>query len=282
MVTTAMALPSGTAADPPPAVHLDRRPVGPRAVVGRPGRDHPWCPGSRDRRTGPPLDPPPPVGGRAWLAGAEREQGTRCHRLVRIVEVGRRHDAARAGQVYLTLPRPQTSPTGALVSAARGAARCSRRPCSAGPMILPTMPLRARPVAALVALALAAPPTATPHEPLPAAPVPRSVGWVRPVQPGPVVAPFDPPEQDWLAGHRGVDLAAAVGEVVRAPADGEGRGARRPRHHARRRAADVSRTRRRDRGARGDGRRWRARRDAVSRAGALRTRVLPALGRARR
>ena len=87
-------------------------------------------------------------------------------------------------------------------------------------MILPTMPLRARPVAALVALALAAPPTATPHEPLPAAPVPRSVGWVRPVQPGPVVAPFDPPEQDWLAGHRGVDLAAAVGEVVRAPADG--------------------------------------------------------------
>ena len=31
---------------------------------------------------------------------------------------------------------------------------------------------------------------------------------------------FDPPEQPWLAGHRGVDLVGTVGQPVRAPADG--------------------------------------------------------------
>ena len=45
----------------------------------------------------------------------------------------------------------------------------------------------------------------------PADPAPRGV---RPV-PGAVVAGFDPPELAWSAGHRGVDLAAAVGEQVR-------------------------------------------------------------------
>ncbi len=42
---------------------------------------------------------------------------------------------------------------------------------------------------------------------------------VRPV-PGPVIRGFDPPAQRWLAGHRGVDLAATAGEPVRAVADG--------------------------------------------------------------
>lgn len=37
---------------------------------------------------------------------------------------------------------------------------------------------------------------------------------VRPV-PGPVRNAFDPPEQAWSSGHRGVDLAAAPGEAVR-------------------------------------------------------------------
>ncbi|MFI2104795.1 murein hydrolase activator EnvC family protein [Isoptericola sp. NPDC019693] len=44
-------------------------------------------------------------------------------------------------------------------------------------------------------------------------------GWTRPV-PGEVVHPFDPPAEEWGAGHRGVDLAATTGEPVRAPAPG--------------------------------------------------------------
>ncbi|PJJ68997.1 peptidase M23-like protein [Sediminihabitans luteus] len=35
-----------------------------------------------------------------------------------------------------------------------------------------------------------------------------------------VVRPFDPPAQDWLAGHRGVDLRAFPGAAVLAPAAG--------------------------------------------------------------
>ncbi len=35
-----------------------------------------------------------------------------------------------------------------------------------------------------------------------------------------VAAPFDAPAQPWLPGHRGVDLAAHVGQLVRAPAAG--------------------------------------------------------------
>jgi len=35
-----------------------------------------------------------------------------------------------------------------------------------------------------------------------------------------VVRPFDNPPQPWLAGHRGVDLAAPPATDVRAPADG--------------------------------------------------------------
>ncbi|MFZ2529913.1 MAG: M23 family metallopeptidase [Rhodococcus sp. (in: high G+C Gram-positive bacteria)] len=42
-----------------------------------------------------------------------------------------------------------------------------------------------------------------------------------PLQPRPsVTRTFDPPEHDWLPGHRGVDLAGTVGQVVRSAADG--------------------------------------------------------------
>lgn len=37
---------------------------------------------------------------------------------------------------------------------------------------------------------------------------------------GPVVTGFDPPDVRWGAGHRGVDVAGSVGEVVVSPSDG--------------------------------------------------------------
>lgn len=40
-----------------------------------------------------------------------------------------------------------------------------------------------------------------------------------PVQ-APLLNPFDPPELKWTAGHRGVDLAAGVGEPIRAAGAG--------------------------------------------------------------
>jgi murein DD-endopeptidase MepM/ murein hydrolase activator NlpD len=43
-------------------------------------------------------------------------------------------------------------------------------------------------------------------------------GW--PVTPPQVVRRFDPPPQPWLAGHRGVDLAAAPGAEVHAAGGG--------------------------------------------------------------
>jgi murein DD-endopeptidase MepM/ murein hydrolase activator NlpD len=47
---------------------------------------------------------------------------------------------------------------------------------------------------------------------------PGSFGW--PVAPPHVVRRFDPPAQPWLAGHRGVDLAASPATPVRAAGDG--------------------------------------------------------------
>ena len=45
--------------------------------------------------------------------------------------------------------------------------------------------------------------------------------WVWPLDPRPaVVERFDPPDDEYGAGHRGVDLAAAAGDDVRAVADG--------------------------------------------------------------
>ena len=44
--------------------------------------------------------------------------------------------------------------------------------------------------------------------------------WVWPVNPVQVLRGFDPPPSPWLAGHRGVDLAAAAGQVVRSSGRG--------------------------------------------------------------
>ncbi len=55
--------------------------------------------------------------------------------------------------------------------------------------------------------------------PVPAPQPARAWGW--PLDPRPaVLARFDPPQETWGAGHRGVDLAAAVGQPVLAPSDG--------------------------------------------------------------
>ncbi|MEO6996566.1 MAG: M23 family metallopeptidase [Terracoccus sp.] len=49
-----------------------------------------------------------------------------------------------------------------------------------------------------------------------------SQGWQWPLAPQPAVERgFDPPDQSWLPGHRGVDLRAAVGQSVLAPTAGQ-------------------------------------------------------------
>ena len=48
----------------------------------------------------------------------------------------------------------------------------------------------------------------------------RSARWAWPLTPHTVVRPFDPPAHTWGAGHRGVDLQAPVGTLVRSPSDG--------------------------------------------------------------
>jgi murein DD-endopeptidase MepM/ murein hydrolase activator NlpD len=56
---------------------------------------------------------------------------------------------------------------------------------------------------------------------VPALPSRAVAGWQWPLQPIPsVLRGFRPPAQRWLAGHRGVDLAAAPGQVVHAPGAG--------------------------------------------------------------
>lgn len=89
-------------------------------------------------------------------------------------------------------------------------------------------------LAVVLAGAAARPAEPDPREPAAPAAAPTAVGWWNrptvgsattrwawPLSPVPsVLARFDPPSSAWAAGHRGVDLAATVGEPVLAPADG--------------------------------------------------------------
>ena len=62
----------------------------------------------------------------------------------------------------------------------------------------------------------AAPPSQAPPGPLPGPAVAPAAGATRPLEPGQVVAGFDPPSVTWAAGHRGVDLLGRPGQQVRA------------------------------------------------------------------
>ncbi len=98
-------------------------------------------------------------------------------------------------------------------------ARAGGRPAAAAAL------LAAVPAALLVAFLVALTVDIRPTDAaLPAAPADRLAPagqWSWPLAPAPaVVRPFDKPGQRWLAGHRGVDLAASAGDAVRSPADG--------------------------------------------------------------
>lgn len=59
---------------------------------------------------------------------------------------------------------------------------------------------------------------AAPHD-MDTLPADRLFGW--PLDPRPAVTrAFDPPDRNWLPGHRGVDLTAAPGQTVRSAGDG--------------------------------------------------------------
>ncbi|WP_256127700.1 murein hydrolase activator EnvC [Arthrobacter sp. SDTb3-6] len=93
------------------------------------------------------------------------------------------------------------------------------RPAWAALLLAALLPLSA--ASAGGSAAAAAPPAALSPRTTAARPLPASVGWAWPLAGRPrLVHGFDPPDQPWLAGHRGVDLLAAQGAAVRAPTAG--------------------------------------------------------------
>ncbi|PZF84112.1 M23 family metallopeptidase [Jiangella anatolica] len=118
--------------------------------------------------------------------------------------------AASPGTTSFTVLAPAASASSPDPPDATSAGQPPRPPSNRGRLFagISTQPTRG--------LAAAAPADVPPPQPNP--------GWVYPVGPpgGPVeiVHGFDPPDQPWQAGHRGVDLAAAAGAEVRAPGPG--------------------------------------------------------------
>lgn len=56
--------------------------------------------------------------------------------------------------------------------------------------------------------------------PLPAQANDRNAGWVLPTNQSKTSRPFEPPAQNWLAGHRGVDYRGSAGEQVYSAGNG--------------------------------------------------------------
>jgi murein DD-endopeptidase MepM/ murein hydrolase activator NlpD len=71
----------------------------------------------------------------------------------------------------------------------------------------------------IVALAVLTPAITGSVSAAPAATAATTGGWTWPVV-GPVIQMFDPPDTPYGSGHRGIDIAAAVGTTVVASADG--------------------------------------------------------------
>ncbi len=85
----------------------------------------------------------------------------------------------------------------------------------------PDHPSSARP-AVVAGAVTGAPPQAVTDSATDSVTAARAPRWVWPLTPRPaVVHAFDPPEHRWEPGHRGVDLAASVGQQVLSPAPGE-------------------------------------------------------------
>ena len=68
----------------------------------------------------------------------------------------------------------------------------------------------------IVALAEVGPPSASPVSAEPRA----ETAWVTIVPAMEIIEAFDPPDEAWLKGHRGIDVLAVAGEPLRAPAAG--------------------------------------------------------------
>lgn len=105
----------------------------------------------------------------------------------------------------------------------------------AGAVLLPPSAARVIRLIALAAAMLLAVPTVTSGNPpfpaaaavptaeatTPAAPAAQP-GWAWPIAaPHPIARAYSAPATRWSAGHRGIDIAAASGSIVRAPTDGE-------------------------------------------------------------
>lgn len=103
------------------------------------------------------------------------------------------------------------------LSPAPGRGAAPRSPAGHGTTMSTEALIVAVALSAVVSGALGAP--ASPPAPEPAAPSSARAVW--PLDPRPaVVARFDPPDEQWSAGHRGVDLLGSPGQPVRAALEG--------------------------------------------------------------